>query len=110
MSSDTPPERAAAGPRNRRDVPRELRWLLIGMCAAVVCGGLGFIYKLAQFYRETQTEEVAAFAFPVLIYLTMALGFACLLFWAASRGMFHDIEAPKYRMLEREEDYERKGI
>jgi hypothetical protein len=35
-------------------------------------------------------------------YLLASLGFFFLLLWAAARGMFRDIERPKYEMLERE--------
>jgi hypothetical protein len=49
----------------------------------------------------------------MLNYLAVAAGFICLTVWAAHRGMFKDIEAPKYRLLENEDEldqvYERFG-
>jgi hypothetical protein len=87
-----------------------LRWVTGAMFAVVLAGGLGFVYKIVQFTKKTQGFEGAAFIVPVLVYLTMALGFAFLLAWAICRGMFHNLEGPKYRMLEREEDYEHRGI
>jgi hypothetical protein len=86
------------------------RWLLAAMLGAVLAGGLGFAYKIVQFAREAMGEDGGAFAVPVLVYGGMAVGFICLLGWAATRGMFHDVERPKLRLLEREEEYERHGI
>jgi cbb3-type cytochrome oxidase maturation protein len=42
----------------------------------------------------------------LLIVLTLAAGFAGWLFflWAVKSGQYDDIEGPKYRMLEDEED------
>ena len=39
---------------------------------------------------------------PVVNYLLASLGFFCLFFWAIYQGMFRDIEAPKFTMLENE--------
>lgn len=89
---------------------RLLRWVTGAMLLVVLAGGLGFVYKIVQFTKETHGLEGAAFIVPVLVYLTMAIGFAFLLAWAICRGMFHNVEGPKYRMLEREEDYEHRGI
>ncbi len=42
----------------------------------------------------------------LLIFLTLAAGFAGWLFflWAVKSGQYDDIEGPKYRMLEDEEE------
>ncbi|HHM12601.1 MAG TPA: cbb3-type cytochrome oxidase assembly protein CcoS [Planctomycetaceae bacterium] len=37
-------------------------------------------------------------------YVLVGIGFLFLLGWAIFTGMFHDIEAPKYTMLERERE------
>ena len=42
-----------------------------------------------------------------MIYALVAMGFLCLLGWAFVTGQFHDIERPKYEMLERFEEQER---
>lgn len=69
----------------------------------LIPGGYGFIEKLIQFIRTFYTEEGGGFTIiPITNYLIMASGFFCLLMWAMMRGMFHDIEKPKYTMLERE--------
>jgi hypothetical protein len=41
-------------------------------------------------------------------YLLASIGFLCMLIWAAANGMFRDIEQPKYRMLEVEEQLNRR--
>ena len=46
---------------------------------------------------------------PIANYLLASLGFFCLLLWAAARGMFRDIERPKYDMLAQEEALDRKS-
>jgi cbb3-type cytochrome oxidase maturation protein len=42
----------------------------------------------------------------LLIFLTLAVGFAgwLLFLWAVKSGQYDDIEGPKYRMLEDEEE------
>ena len=40
---------------------------------------------------------------PILNYLLASVGFFLLLMWAAMNGMFHDIERPKHKLLEQEE-------
>ena len=39
---------------------------------------------------------------PIVNYLLASFGFLLLFGWAALGGMFHDIEQPKYTMLENE--------
>lgn len=97
-----------AGVEGRRPA-RARRWLTAIMMVAVLLGGLGFAYKIVQFSKEALGVEGVTFVVPVLVYVVMALGFICLLLWATARGMFHDVERPKYRMLERENEYEHTG-
>jgi cbb3-type cytochrome oxidase maturation protein len=86
-------------------------WLWLFGCLVVVLAALGFIYKLAMFIREALGAEAASFALvPVVVYLFVALGFVGLFVWALFSGQFQDVEGPKRRMLEREAEYERKGI
>ena len=62
------------------------------LLVAVLIGGCGFAYKLVAFAREALTNEAVSFT------------------WAMLRGQFRDVEAPKYRLLEAEERYDRAGI
>lgn len=107
--TDPDPSRAKDPPA--RGIGRLARRLCLIMIIAVVLGGAGFIYKLSQFAKEAVDNDLFSFAFvPILIYVLVAVGFACLFAWALMRGQFKDIEAPKYRMLEQEEEYERTGV
>jgi hypothetical protein len=66
---------------------------------------LGFVAKFSEFIQTFRGETGGVFAItPMVNYLLASLGFLCLLFWAAFNGMFHDIEKPKYTMLERENE------
>ena len=66
---------------------------------------VGFINKLFEFAHVASGEADGAFALtPIMNYTLASLGFFCLLMWATMQGMFHDIEAPKYTMLDREDE------
>jgi hypothetical protein len=66
---------------------------------------LGFATKFLEFLHTYRGQADGAFAItPVLNYLLASLGFFCLLVWAIANGMFHDVERPKYVMLERERE------
>ena len=47
----------------------------------------------------------------LLIILTLAVGFAgwMLFLWAVKSGQYDDIEGPKYRMLDDDEEVQDKG-
>ncbi|HUS37892.1 MAG: hypothetical protein WBF93_16470 [Pirellulales bacterium] len=63
----------------------------------------GFGTKFAEFLALVRGDVDGAFAItPVVNYLLASLGFLCLFCWAALHGMFHNIEGPKYKMLENE--------
>jgi hypothetical protein len=81
---------------------------MAAMGLVILGGGLyGFGHKFLALVRLSldQSEGAdAAFAVaPVVNYLLASFGFLCLVGWAAAHGMFHDIEAPKYTLLETEE-------
>ena len=64
---------------------------------------LGFANKFREFILLYRGDVDGVFAItPILNYLLASLGFFCLFFWAIYHGMFRDIEAPKYTMLENE--------
>lgn len=72
----------------------------------VVTAGTAFMFKLIEFFYTATTdgsEALASFLIPVLTYLTVAAGFGCMFAWAFLRGHYSDVEAPKYRMLEMQE-------
>lgn len=64
---------------------------------------LGFANKFREFILLSRGDVDGVFAItPVVNYLLASLGFFCLFFWAIYHGMFCDIEAPKFTMLENE--------
>jgi cbb3-type cytochrome oxidase maturation protein len=76
----------------------------------VVTAGTAFCFKLYEFFHIATTEgrnALSSFLVPVLNYLTVAAGFACLFFWAYFSGQFRDLEAPKHRMLEMQAEIDR---
>lgn len=73
--------------------------VIIGFCA------FGFGSKFIELVRLVTTDSVAAqegiFAVaPLANYVLASAGFLCLLLWAATQGMFTNIEKPKRTMLE----------
>ena len=71
----------------------------------------GFGSKFVEFIAIYRGDVNGAFAIaPILNYLMASLGFLLLLLWATANGMFHDIERPKYRMLETEEQLEQSRV
>lgn len=68
----------------------------------------GFVTKLIEFVHTYRSQSDGVFAItPITNYLLASLGFLCLLLWATFNGMFHDIERPKYRMLDVEQELDR---
>lgn len=64
----------------------------------------GFGSKFLEFVAIYRGEVDGAFAVaPILNYLLASMGFLLMFFWAVRNGMFHDIERPKYWLLENEE-------
>lgn len=77
--------------------------ILVMAVAILVPGAYGFIEKLVQFVRTLNTDSGAGFTIiPISNYFMIAAGMACMLAWAIANGMFHDIEKPKYTMLDQE--------
>jgi len=82
-----------------------LQQVIVMILAAIILGFSlwGFGNKFLEFLALTQGGTEGLFAItPVVNYLLASVGFFCLLLWATMRGMFHDIERPKYDMLENE--------
>ncbi len=92
---------ASVSERPRRSWGRRL-WLaffLLGTLGA----GVGFVYKMYEFFWDVSGTEGFEFAGVHLVtYACVATGFIMLLAHGLLRGHFGDIEQPKYDMLERE--------
>jgi hypothetical protein len=82
----------------------QVRLTLLFAVLILIPSGYGFAGKFLELIRVYRGESDGAFAVaPMMNYLLASLGFFCLLLWAATHGMFRDIESPKYEMLEHEE-------
>ena len=94
-----PGERPAAAPRGVK-----IATAILGI-VILVPSMAGFVNKLIEFAHVVKGDADGVFAMtPIINYLLASMGFFCLLIWAALHGMFHDIEAPKRTMLEREDE------
>ncbi len=84
---------------------RRMRIIMWVMAVAVLVPSLyGFGTKFLEFIALYRGDAEGAFAIsPVLNYLLASLGFLCLFGWAALRGMFRDVERPKFTLLENED-------
>ena len=82
----------------------QVRLTLLFAVLILIPSGYGFAGKFIELIRVYRGESDGAFAVaPMMNYLLASLGFFCLLLWAATHGMFRDIESPKYEMLAHEE-------
>lgn len=97
------PHGHAAGRRSLRDV------VVVCFAAVVlVVAGLGFAFKMTEFATTIVKDDIEGFgAVAVGIYLIGMLPIVFLTLWAIFTGRFRDIERPKYRMLELNEEIER---
>ena len=97
---------AAAPPSRLR------RAMVVGFATAVLLiAGLGFAYKMTEFATTIVRDDVEGFgAVAVGIYLIGMLPIVFLSLWAVLTGRFRDIERPKYRMLEIDEEIEREAL
>lgn len=83
-------------------------WLWVFLAGAIIAG-LGFGYKLYEFFWALTGVEGFDFAGVHLItYGLVAAGFLLLLINGVVSGHFGSIEEPKIEMLEREERYDRE--
>ena len=79
-------------------------WVTLAFAVIILTPSMiGFVMKFSEFMHTFQGDTEGAFAItPMVNYLLASLGFLCLLLWAAINGTFHDMEAPKHVMLQRE--------
>jgi len=78
-------------------------WVMAIIILVPACFGFGT--KLWEFIRTLNSDQEAGYTIiPISNYFLVAGGMACLFGWAIYNGMFRDIEAPKYDMLEHERE------
>lgn len=75
------------------------------LLATTFIAGLGFAYKYMEFAKTWIEGELLGFAVvPLLMYVMVSAGFACLLFWALFGGQFRPENDPSELMIRRELD------
>lgn len=89
---------------------RTQTWVTIAMAVCLIGPTMfGFAAKFIEFVHVFRGDASGIFAItPITNYLLASLGFLMLLGWAAFNGMFHDIESPKYRLLETERELDER--
>ena len=90
--------------------PRDLRRLTVFAFTIIVTAvaGLGFTYKMTEFTMTMVHDEVTGFgAVAVATYLIGMLPIVFVTLWAVLTGRFRDIERPKFRLLELNDEIER---
>jgi len=96
--------------RRKRRPSKTPMWVMVFLVGTIVLAGVGFMFKLVEFITSWVQSDGTDFAIvPVATYLAVAGGYLCFFVWAFRKGMFHDIEAPKYRMLEMQDEIDARG-
>ena len=76
---------------------------------ASLFAGLGFLYKLYEFFISLDDKSILGFAIaPLANYALAAGGFLCLLVWAFLSGQFSNIEQAKFDLLADQERFDRE--
>jgi hypothetical protein len=90
---------------------RRSRWMAVLFAVVLLTPCLyGFGTKFYELILVYQGESDGAFAVaPIVNYLLASAGFLFMFGWAAANGMFADIERPKYRILETEQQLDAQG-
>lgn len=83
--------------------------IVAGLTTGVVLiAGAGFVNRMVDFALTMQSTEVQGFgAVAITTYLIGMVPIVCVMLWAVFTGRFADIEAPKFRMLELNQECER---
>ena len=83
-----------------------ITWIVL---TAVAIGGGTFCLKLYEFIRTANEGSLPGFAFAtVFSYFIATAGFLCLAVWAYLKGHYHDLEEPKFRLLQNEDELDRR--
>ncbi len=108
----TTPATAPPAPDDTGDVtsPRARMFLWVFSVIMVLAAGIAFLFKLIEFFytaTKSGSDALGSFLIPVLTYLTVAAGFACMFVWAYLTGQFRNVERTKMRMLEMQYEIDR---
>jgi len=78
--------------------------------AVLVISGVAFVYKMTEFSMTIVNDDIRGFgAVAVMIYLIGMLPIVFINLWAIFSGKFRDIERPKYRIFELDQEIEKGG-
>jgi hypothetical protein len=90
------------------EATRSQFWTVLSLSVVILFGcAYGFGEKLIQLFKVAGGDPDGIFALtPIINYLMASVGFLLLMAWAATNGMFRDIERPKCTMLENEQELE----
>jgi hypothetical protein len=77
-------------------------FIVLAVAFFLVPAGYGFYRKFSELLYLAGDETHSFVIMPIINYLLSSLGFCMMLFWATAQGMFHDVEKPKYTLLEQE--------
>lgn len=92
-------------PELRYQPKRRNRAITIFQWAVIIIAGSGFVFKFIEYTISVfqSDNELVNFAItPLVMYISVAIGFFLLFMWTVFRGDYKDIERPKYRLFERE--------
>jgi hypothetical protein len=97
--------RAKLPPELRYQPKKRNRAMTIFQWTVIIIAGTGFVYKFIEYTLSVfaSGNELVNFAItPLVMYISVAIGFFLLFLWTVLRGDYKDIERPKYRLFERE--------
>lgn len=85
---------------------RVTRYVTLVLAVLILIPSLyGFGSKFFEFVHIYRGDVDGEFAItPIVNYLLASTGFFMILMWAIVNGMLHDVERPKYSMLDRENE------
>jgi len=93
-------------PANQRYTKKkQAKGILIFEWAVILIAGGGFTFKFIEFTLSVLKvhDEAVNFAItPLVMYISVALGFFLLFIWSILRGDYKETEYAKFRLFERE--------
>ena len=93
-------------PANQRYVKRkQSKGIVIFEYAVILIAGGGFTFKFVEFtlsVLHVQNDAVNFAITPLVMYVSVALGFFLLFIWSILRGDYKETEYAKFRLFERE--------
>jgi len=86
---------------------KERSVLAIGILVLTLAAG-GFFFKFFEFVKSVFSNDLLNWAIvPVTTYLIVGVGFLSLFLWSVTKGDYKDVEAPKFRLFELDEQAEK---